>query len=89
MQRQREGSLLGKVVMITGASRGVGKQAALDFAKRGAHVVLAARTAAPTSQLPGSLQETLAQIDSLGAEALAVPRSRTRSSAWARWRARR
>lgn len=73
MQRQREGSLFGKVVIITGASRGVGKQAALDFARRGAHVVLAARTVAPGSALPGSLDETVRQIEATGAEALAVP----------------
>jgi NAD(P)-dependent dehydrogenase (short-subunit alcohol dehydrogenase family) len=45
VKRQGEGSLLGKVVIVTGASRGVGKQATLDFARRGASVVLAARTA--------------------------------------------
>ena len=57
MQRQQEGSLVGKVVIITGASRGVGKQAALDFARRGAHVVVAARTVmASNSELPGSLK---------------------------------
>jgi NAD(P)-dependent dehydrogenase (short-subunit alcohol dehydrogenase family) len=60
-------------VIITGASRGVGKQAALDFARRGAHVVLAARTVAPTSELPGSLDETVKQIEDSGAEAIAVP----------------
>jgi len=32
MQRQAEVPLTGKVVIITGASRGVGKQAAIDFA---------------------------------------------------------
>jgi NAD(P)-dependent dehydrogenase (short-subunit alcohol dehydrogenase family) len=73
VQRQEEGSLLGKVVIITGASRGVGKQTALDFARRGAHVVLAARTVAPTTELPGSLDETVQQIERMGAEALAVP----------------
>jgi len=73
VERQREGSLSGKVAIITGASRGVGKQAALDFARRGAHVVLAARTVVANGELPGSLDETVKQIDSMGAKALAVP----------------
>jgi NAD(P)-dependent dehydrogenase (short-subunit alcohol dehydrogenase family) len=73
MQRQKEGSLLGKVVIITGASRGVGKQAALDFARRGAHVVLAARTVGTSNDLPGSLDETVKQIEDMGAEAFAIP----------------
>ncbi len=34
----------GKVIVITGASSGFGKGAALEFARRGAHVVLAARS---------------------------------------------
>jgi NAD(P)-dependent dehydrogenase (short-subunit alcohol dehydrogenase family) len=72
VQRQQENGLVGKVVIITGASRGVGKQAALDFARRGAHVVLAARTVATGKELPGSLDETTKQIEDMGAEALAV-----------------
>jgi len=73
MNRQAEGSLTGKVVIITGASRGVGKQAALDFARRGANVVLAARTVEHDSQLPGTLGETLKQIEDMGRGAIAVP----------------
>jgi NAD(P)-dependent dehydrogenase (short-subunit alcohol dehydrogenase family) len=73
MQRQQENSLVGKVVIITGASRGVGKQAAMDFARRGAHVVLAARTVTASDELPGSLDETVKQIEAMNAEALAIP----------------
>lgn len=72
MQRQKEGDLTGKVVIITGASRGVGKQAALDFARRGAKVVLAARTVEADSALPGTLGETMQAIEAIGATALAV-----------------
>jgi NAD(P)-dependent dehydrogenase (short-subunit alcohol dehydrogenase family) len=73
MERQRELSLEGKTVIITGASRGVGKQAAFEFAKRGANVVLAARTVNPDEILPGTLGETLQQLESIGAGAIAVP----------------
>jgi NAD(P)-dependent dehydrogenase (short-subunit alcohol dehydrogenase family) len=72
MKRQQELDLTGKVVIITGASRGVGKQTALMFARRGANVVLAARTVEPDSKLPGTLGETLSEIEALGAGVLAV-----------------
>jgi NAD(P)-dependent dehydrogenase (short-subunit alcohol dehydrogenase family) len=49
----------GKVAIITGASRGMGKQMALRLARRGVNVVLAARTVgANESEWPGSLTET-------------------------------
>jgi NAD(P)-dependent dehydrogenase (short-subunit alcohol dehydrogenase family) len=72
VQRQSEGDLAGKVVIITGASRGIGKQAALDFARRGANVVLAARTVTASNELPGSLVETVKQIEGMNAKALAI-----------------
>jgi NAD(P)-dependent dehydrogenase (short-subunit alcohol dehydrogenase family) len=72
MTRQRELDLTGKVVIITGTSRGVGKQAALDFARRGAHVVLAARTVETDAALPGTIGETLRQIEEIGGQAIAV-----------------
>ena len=37
--------LTGRVVVVTGASRGIGKQIALGFAREGAHLVLNARDA--------------------------------------------
>lgn len=38
-----ENCLQDRVILITGASEGIGKQAALEFARQGAHVVLIAR----------------------------------------------
>jgi NAD(P)-dependent dehydrogenase (short-subunit alcohol dehydrogenase family) len=73
VDRQSELDVAGKVVVITGASRGVGKQNALDFATRGAKVVLAARTVEAHNYLPGTLGETLKLIEEMGQEALAVP----------------
>jgi NAD(P)-dependent dehydrogenase (short-subunit alcohol dehydrogenase family) len=72
VERQREVDISGKVVIITGASRGVGKQTALNFARRGAHVVLAARTVEPDNTLPGTLGETLKLLEGLGVGTLAV-----------------
>jgi NAD(P)-dependent dehydrogenase (short-subunit alcohol dehydrogenase family) len=72
MKRQRELDLTGKVATVTGVSRGVGRQAAIDFAKRGAKVVLAARTVDADNILPGSMGEALQTIERLGGEALAV-----------------
>jgi NAD(P)-dependent dehydrogenase (short-subunit alcohol dehydrogenase family) len=72
MGRQRELDLTGKVAIVTGASRGVGRQAAIDFARRGAKVVLAARTVDADNILPGSMGEALHTIETLGGEALAV-----------------
>jgi NAD(P)-dependent dehydrogenase (short-subunit alcohol dehydrogenase family) len=62
-----------KVVLITGASRGIGKQLAIQFARHGANLVLAARTVeASESPFPGTLHETAAAVRACGVRALAV-----------------
>ena len=43
--------LAGKVVLVTGASRGIGYAAAIEAAKRGAHVVAVARTVGGLEEL--------------------------------------
>jgi NAD(P)-dependent dehydrogenase (short-subunit alcohol dehydrogenase family) len=71
--------LQGKVAIVTGASRGIGKAIALGFAREGAKVVVAARSeSAPSERLPGSIHETAAEIEALGGTALAVPCDVTR-----------
>jgi NAD(P)-dependent dehydrogenase (short-subunit alcohol dehydrogenase family) len=57
--------VLNPVVVITGASSGIGRATALEFAKQGARLVLAARG-------KGNLKETQAMCEKLGAETLVV-----------------
>lgn len=63
----------GKIAIVTGASRGIGKAIALGFAREGADVVVAARSdSAPSERLPGSIHETAEEIEKPGGRALAV-----------------
>ncbi len=67
-----ETSLQEKVAIVTGASRGIGKAMALGLAEAGASVVVAARTAEPRAGLPGTIHDTVAEIEAAGGRALAV-----------------
>jgi len=55
--------LKNKVVIITGASSGIGKTAARAFAKQGAHVVLAARSIDKLQTLRGEIGGLCVQTD--------------------------
>jgi NAD(P)-dependent dehydrogenase (short-subunit alcohol dehydrogenase family) len=61
-----------KVVIVTGASRGIGRETAIEFGRRGASVVLAARTLEARRTLPGTLSETVELIEAAGGRAVAV-----------------
>jgi citronellol/citronellal dehydrogenase len=62
-----------RVIVVTGASRGIGKGLALGLAARGAKVVCAARTDTPAaSRLPGTIHETVDAIRAAGGTAIAV-----------------
>ena len=66
------GKLNGKVAIVTGASRGIGKAIAIDFAKEGAIVVVAARTEKEQEKLPGTIYATAQEIQAEGGKALAL-----------------
>jgi citronellol/citronellal dehydrogenase len=65
-------SLNGKVAIVTGASRGIGKAIALGLAREGAAVVVAARSETERPGAPGTIHATAAEIEALGGQALAV-----------------
>ncbi len=54
------------VAVITGASSGIGRATALEFAKQGITVVVAARSSA-------ALEELVQECTQLGVQALAIP----------------
>lgn len=67
------GKLDGKIAVITGASRGIGRDMALVFAKEGAKVVVSARTENEGDfRISGSIQTTVKRIEEAGGEAIGI-----------------
>src|ERR1700739_1658417 len=77
-----------RVALVTGASRGIGRSAALGLARRGFDVVITARTVhegdgrahassalvrSEPTPIAGSLDTTAAEIEALGRRSLSVP----------------
>jgi NAD(P)-dependent dehydrogenase (short-subunit alcohol dehydrogenase family) len=58
--------LQGKIAVVTGAGRGIGRAISLGFAKAGAHIAV-------SDIDPSTLEETAAAVKALGRETLAVP----------------
>ena len=58
--------LVGRIALVTGASRGIGRAVALELARAGAHIVALART-------QGALEELDDAIRALGGEATLAP----------------
>lgn len=66
-----QGTLQGKTLFITGASRGIGKAIALRAAREGANIVIAAKTSEPHPKLPGTIHTAAEEVEAAGGKALA------------------
>lgn len=65
-------SLEGRVAVVTGSSRGLGKAMALTFGREGAAVVVTGRTEVPHPRIAGTIEETAEEIRGAGGKAIAV-----------------
>lgn len=73
----------GDVVVVTGATRGIGRQIAFNLGRAGASIVVVGRTAVddPNAPLPGSLPEVAAALEAEGIEVHTVAANLTDAAA--------
>ena len=63
-------NLKNKTIFITGASRGIGREIALRFARDGANIVVTGKTADPHPKLKGTIFTTAKEVEGAGGRAL-------------------
>ena len=62
----------GRVAVVTGSSRGIGRAMVLRLAREGASVVVTGKSESGTDKLPGSIHTVAAEVEAAGGSALAV-----------------
>jgi len=72
MDRFMTGSLAGKTLFITGASRGIGLAIGLRAARDGANVAIAAKSVEPQAKLPGTIFTAAKEVEAAGGSALPI-----------------
>lgn len=65
-------SLKNKTVVITGSSRGIGREIALRCAKDGANLVIVGKSAEEGGKLPGTIHSVAKEVEAAGGRALAL-----------------
>ncbi|MEP6673844.1 MAG: NAD(P)-dependent oxidoreductase [Ferruginibacter sp.] len=65
-------SFQNKTVLITGASRGIGKAIGIRLAKEGANIVIASKSTEENPKLGGTIYSAAAEMEAAGGKALAI-----------------
>ncbi|TWI10390.1 SDR family oxidoreductase [Aerolutibacter ruishenii] len=65
-------TLSGKTLLITGASRGIGRAIALRAARDGANIAIASKSSVPNPKLPGTIHSVAAEVEAAGGQAIAL-----------------
>ena len=72
VRRDHADALTGRVAVVTGSSRGIGRALVLALAAAGADVVVAGKSETEDPRLPGTIHSVAAEVRALGGRAIAV-----------------
>ena len=65
-------SLTKKTVVITGSSRGIGREIAIKCAQSGANIVIIGKTSDPHPKLEGTIHSVAKEVEDIGGQALPI-----------------